>query len=72
LRKTRPPGSVSTPEHIVVDSNDNVFVTLKYGMSKITPDSTVTDLSKQGPVIGGMDRNWQDLISDSKDNARMK
>jgi hypothetical protein len=66
--QTRPPGSVSTPEHIVVDSKDNVFVTLKYGMLKIAPDGTVIDLSKQGSVKGGMDRNWKDLIIDSKDN----
>ncbi len=64
----RPSGSVSTPQHIVVDSRDNVFVTLKYGMLKIAPDGTVTDLSKQGPVIGGMDRSWSNLIIDSKDN----
>lgn len=66
--QVRPPGSVSTPVHIVVDSKDNVFVTLKYGMMKIAPDGTVIDLSKQGPVIGGMDRTWHDLIIDSKDN----
>jgi hypothetical protein len=66
--QVRPPGSVSEPKHIVVDSKDNVFVTLKYGMLKIAADGTVTDLSKQGPVIGGMDRNWQNLIIDSKDN----
>ncbi len=66
--QTRPPGSVSTPQHIVVDSKDNVFVTLKYGMLKIAPDGTVVDLSKQGPVIGGMDRTWQNLVIDSKDN----
>jgi NHL repeat len=66
--QTRPPGSVSTPQHIVVDSKDNVFVTLKYGMLKIAPDGTVVDLSKQGPAIGGMDRTWQNLIIDSKDN----
>jgi len=66
--QVRLPGSVSTPQHIVVDSKDNVFVTLKYGMLKIAPDGTVTDLSKQGPVIGGMDRNWKDLIIDSNDN----
>ena len=64
----RPPGSVSTPQYIVVDSRDNVFVTLKYGMLKITAEGTVTDLSKQGPVIGGMDRTWSNLIIDSKDN----
>jgi len=66
--QVRAPGSVSEPQHLVVDSKDNVFVTLKYGMLKIAPDGTVTDLSKQGPVIGGMDRTWQDLIIDSKDN----
>jgi len=49
--QTLPP-RVSTPQHIVVDSRDNVFVTLKYGMLKIAPDGTVTDLSKQGPLIG--------------------
>jgi hypothetical protein len=65
--QTLPP-RVSEPQHIVVDSKDNVFVTLKYGMLKIAPDGTVTNLSKQGPVIGGMDRTWQDLIIDSKDN----
>jgi hypothetical protein len=66
--QVRSPGSVSEPQHIVVDGRDNVFVTLKYGMLKIAPDGTVTDLSKQGPVTGGMDRTWQDLIIDSKDN----
>ena len=66
--QVRPTGLVSEPQHIVIDSKDNVFVTLKYGMLKIAPDGTVTDLSKQGPVVGGMDRNWQDLIIDSKDN----
>jgi hypothetical protein len=62
------PKSVSEPQHIAVDSRDNVFVTLKYGMLKIAPDGTVTNLSKQGPAIGGMDRTWHDLIIDSKDN----
>ena len=66
--QTRPTGSVSTPQYIVVDSRDNVFVTLKYGMLKITAEGTVTDLSRQGPVIGGMDRTWSNLIIDSKDN----
>lgn len=66
--QVRPPGSVSTPQYLVVDSKDNVFVTLKYGMLKITAEGTVTDLSKQGPVIGGMDRTWTNLIIDSKDN----
>lgn len=59
---------VSEPQYIVVDSKDNIFVTRKYGLVKIAPDGTVTDLSKQGPAIGGMDRSWKNLIIDSKDN----
>jgi hypothetical protein len=55
-------------KHVVVDSKDNVFATRKYGLVKIAPDGTITNLSKQGPVIGGMDRVWYDLIIDSKDN----
>ena len=58
---------VSTPQHIVVDSKDNIFVTRKYGLVKIAPDGTITDLSKQGSGKG-LDRMWQDLIIDSKDN----
>lgn len=60
--------TVSEPQYLVVDSKDNVFVTRKYGMLKIAPDGTVTDLSKQGSAIGGMDRTWTNLIIDSKDN----
>ncbi|MEP7213239.1 MAG: hypothetical protein ABI791_09200 [Acidobacteriota bacterium] len=59
---------ISTPQHIVVDSKDNVFVTRQFGLVKISPNGMVTNLSKQGPVIGGMDRSWNDLIIDSKDN----
>lgn len=62
------PKLVSTPQYIAVDSRDNVFVTLKYGMLKIAPDGTVTDLSKQGSGRLHMDRTWANLIIDSKDN----
>ena len=58
---------VSTPEHIVVDSKDNIFVTRKYGLVKITPDGTITNLSKKIPGKG-LDRVWHDLIIDSKDS----
>src|SRR5688500_502512 len=64
----QPAGVICEPQLIVVDSKDNVLVTRKYGLVKIAPNGTVTDLSKQGPVIGGMDRAWHDLIIDSKDN----
>ena len=59
---------VPEPQYIVVDSKDNVFVTIKYGMLKIAPDGTVTDLSKQGGPRDGMDRQWRNLIVDSRDN----
>ena len=58
---------ISTPQHVVVDSKDNIFVTRKYGLVKITPQGTITDLSKAVPGKG-LDRIWQDLIIDSKDN----
>ncbi len=68
LLAQEPRKTVSEPQYIVVDSKDNIFVTRKYGLLKIAPDGTVTDLSKQGPAIGGMDRTWKNLIIDSKDN----
>lgn len=64
----RRPGSVSTPRYIVVDSKDNVFVTLKYGILKITPDGTVTNITKQAGIMGPLDKIWRNLIIDSKDN----
>src|SRR5215203_4111758 len=62
------PKLVSEPQYLVVDSHDNIFVTRKYGLLKISPDGTIIDLSKQGPAVGGMDRQWKNLIIDSKDN----
>lgn len=59
---------VSTPQYIAVDSRDNVFVALKYGIIRITPDGTVTNLTKQAGTIGDLDRKWNNLIVDSKDN----
>ncbi|MCC6327162.1 MAG: hypothetical protein IT174_01515 [Acidobacteria bacterium] len=56
---------VPEPQYIVVDSKDNIFVTLKYGLMKISPDGVMTDLSKQGRDI---DRSWRNLIIDSKDD----
>lgn len=65
--QTTPP-RVSEPQHVVVDSKDNVFATLKYGIVKITPDGTVTNITKEAGVIGPLDRIWRNLIIDSKDN----
>src|SRR5687767_6036846 len=58
---------VSAPQHLVVDSKDNIFVTRQYGLVKIAPDGTITDLSKKIPGKG-LDRTWHDLVIDSKDN----
>jgi NHL repeat-containing protein len=66
--QTTPPKPVSTPQHIVVDSKDNVYVTLKYGIIRITPDGKVTNLTKEPGVIGPLDKPWSNLIIDSKDN----
>jgi hypothetical protein len=63
-----PAGIANAPQRIAVDSRDNVFVTLKYGMLKIAPDGSVTDLSNVGPPRGRMDRSWSNLVIDSKDN----
>jgi hypothetical protein len=59
---------VPEPQRIAVDSRDNVYVTLKYGLLKIAPDGTVTDLSKLGSPSGILDQSWKNLVIDSKDN----
>jgi len=66
--QTTPPKSVSEPQHIAVDSKDNVFVTLKYGIIKITPDGRVFNITKEPGRIGPLDKSWHNLIIDSKDN----
>lgn len=60
--------SVPEPQYVVVDSRDNVFVTIKYGIIKISPDGTLTNLTKIPGTIGKLDRTWSNLIIDSKDN----
>ena len=60
--------SVSTPQYIAIDSKDNLFVGLQYGIIKITPDGSITNLTKQPGTIGDLDRKWSNLIIDSKDN----
>src|SRR5687767_8383799 len=59
--------TVSEPQHIVVDSKDNIFVTRKYGLVKITPDGTAVELAKLSSRKK-LDQSWQDLLIDSKDN----
>jgi len=58
------PSRVPEPQYIAVDSKDNVYVAVKYGIIRITPDGTLTNLTKSGDL----DRTWTNLIIDSKDS----
>ena len=60
--------AVPEPEHIAIDSRDNVFVAIKYGIIKIAPDGTITNLTKIAGTNGDLDRHWSNLIIDSRDN----
>jgi sugar lactone lactonase YvrE len=56
---------VSTPQYIAIDSRDNLFVGLQYGIVRISPDGSVTNLTKSDREL---DRKWNNLIIDSRDN----
>lgn len=56
---------VSTPQYIAIDSRDNLFVGLQYGIIMITPDGSVKNLTQSSREL---DRKWSNLIVDSKDN----
>lgn len=56
---------VSTPQYIAIDSRDNLYVGIQYGIVRITPSGVVTDLTKANRDL---DRKWSNLIIDSKDN----
>ncbi len=60
--------AVAEPEFIAIDSKDNVFAALKYGIIRITPDGKIKNLTKVAGTIGDLDRIWKNLIVDSKDN----
>jgi len=59
---------VPEPHYIAVDSKDNVYVAIKYGIIRITPDGTLTNLTKVAGTIGDLDKTWKNLIIDSRDN----
>lgn len=56
---------VSTPQYIAIDSRDNLFVGLQYGIIRISPDGNVTNLTQSSREL---DRNWTNLLIDSKDD----
>ncbi|HEX2639499.1 MAG TPA: hypothetical protein VHL50_02960 [Pyrinomonadaceae bacterium] len=56
---------VSTPQYVAIDSHDNLFVGLQYGIIRISPDGSLTNLTKSSLEL---DRKWSNLIVDSKDN----
>src|SRR4051812_30831056 len=58
---------INQPEHLVIDSRDNVYVTLRYGIARIASDGTVTNLTKPETGIGDLDKSWHNLVIDSKD-----
>ncbi len=58
---------LNDPTQLVADSRDNLFVMLKYGIGKITPDGKVTDLRKLDGG-GSIDKAFNNLIIDSKNN----
>jgi len=56
---------LNEPSGLVTDSNDNLFVLMKYGIAKITPDGKVIDLRKLDGN-GSIDRAYKNLVIDSK------
>ncbi len=67
---------LNSPSKIVIDSKDNLFVLLAYGIVKISPDGQVNRFTKYNPnVVGGkfnnsthLDRAWHSMVIDDKDN----
>lgn len=58
------------PMRMAIDSKDNLYVTMKYGIARVAPDGTFTDLRK---LDGGnaIDFNMETaagIVIDSKDN----
>ncbi len=69
------PVAVPNPVHLVIDSKDNLFVVVNYGILKITPTGKIIELRKEGVYTDerrfdkrGMDRRWSNLVIDSEDN----
>jgi hypothetical protein len=56
---------IPEPQYIAIDSKDNVYIAVKYGIVRITPDGTVSNLTSQARDL---DRHWSNLIVDPKDN----
>lgn len=68
------PVAVPNPYHLVIDSKDNLYVTVNYGILKITPAGTIVELRKQGIYADenrfgkrSMDRRWQLALQDRRE-----
>jgi len=61
------PQVLSHPSSLVADSQDNLFVLMKYGIAKVTPDGKIIDLRR---LEGGVkiDKAFGGLVIDSKNN----
>lgn len=66
--QAQPLSRVPEPQYIAIDSKDNVYVAIKYGIIRIAPDGKLTNLTKVAGTIGDLDKNWKNLIIDSKDD----
>jgi hypothetical protein len=64
------PKVIAHPMRMAIDSKGNLYVTMKYGIGRVAPDGTFTDLRKlEGG--GAIDINMETaagLVVDSKDN----
>lgn len=68
VRAQPPVVRVPEPQSITVDSKDNVYVAIKYGILRIAPNGAITNLTKVAGTIGDFDKHWNNLLMDSRDN----
>ncbi len=67
---------LNNPSKIVIDSKDNLYVLLAYGIARISPDGQVNRFTKDNPNVVGvkfnnstyLDRQWHSMVIDVKDN----
>jgi hypothetical protein len=61
---------IAHPMHMAIDSKDNLYVTMKYGIGRIAPDGTFTDLRnlEGGQAIDFNMETAGGIVIDSKDN----
>jgi hypothetical protein len=64
------PKVIPHPMHMAIDSKDNIYVTMKYGIARVKPDGSFIDL-RTLPGGQGIDFSMENIggiVIDSKDN----